>query len=154
MEIRLTVNDEQKIWQAAPGENLRDLLRREGYLSVKYGCDSGTCGVCTVLFDGRAAHSCTILAAQADGHKVTTVEGLDDQGRLDALQEAFMETGAVQCGYCTPGMLLAAKSLLAENQTPDDDEIKDALNTVLCRCTGYVKQEKAVKLFITRTKGA
>jgi len=153
VEVNLLVNGEPKSWKVAPGEVLRDVLRREGYYSVKYGCEIGECGACTVLLDGKAVHSCQVLAVQAEGHSVTTIEGLSTRFELHPLQEAFVEEGAVQCGYCTPGMVLAAKSLLDENPNPTDDEIKDALSSVLCRCTGYVKQEKAVKRVIEERKG-
>ncbi len=152
MEIHLIVNGEPKTWQVKPGDVLRDVLRREGYYSVKYGCETGTCGMCTVLFDGRAVRSCLVLAPQADGHVITTAEGLADGPKLHPLQEAFVEEGAVQCGYCAPAMLLTAKSLLDEDPDPPDSEIKDALSSVLCRCTGYVKQEKAVKKVIAQMK--
>ena len=145
MEINLIVNGEPKTWRVEPGDLLRDVLRREGYYSVKYGCETGTCGMCTVLFDGKAMRSCLILAPQADGHVITTAEGLADGMKLHPLQEAFVEEGAVQCGYCTPSMLLTAKSLLDENPHPSDNEVKDALSGVLCRCTGYVKPVKAVE---------
>jgi putative selenate reductase molybdopterin-binding subunit len=153
VEVNLLVNGEPKTWTVEPGEVLRDVLRREGYYSVKYGCEIGECGACTVLLDGKAVHSCQVLAVQAEGRSVTTLEGLSTQFSLHPLQEAFIEEGAVQCGYCTPGMVLAAKSLLDENPNPTDDEIKDALSSVLCRCTGYVKQEKAVKRVIAEKKG-
>ncbi len=150
MEINLIVNDEPKTWQVEPGDLLRDVLRREGYYSVKYGCETGTCGMCTVLFDGKARRSCLILAPQADGHVITTAEGLADGMKLHPLQEAFVEEGAVQCGYCTPSMLLTAKSLLDENPHPSEDEVRDALSGVLCRCTGYVKPVKAVEKVVAQ----
>jgi putative selenate reductase molybdopterin-binding subunit len=150
MEINLIVNGEPKTWQVKPGELLRDVLRREGYYSVKYGCETGTCGMCTVLFDGKAARSCLILAPQADGHAITTAEGLADGMKLHPLQEAFVEEGAVQCGYCTPSMLMAAKSLLDETPEPSDGDVKDALASVFCRCTGYVKPVKAVEKVVAQ----
>ncbi len=150
MEINLIVNGEPKTWQVKPGELLRDVLRREGYYSVKYGCETGTCGMCTVLFDGKAVRSCLILAPQADGHVITTAEGLADGMKLHPLQEAFVEEGAVQCGYCTPSMLMTAKSLLDEDPEPTESEVRDALSSVLCRCTGYVKPVKAVEKVVAQ----
>jgi len=120
---------------------------------VKKGCETGDCGACAVLFDGRAINSCLLLAAKTDGHSVTTVEGLESDGRLSILQEAFLDAGAVQCGYCTPGMLIAATDLLNRNPDPSEDEIREAISGNLCRCTGYVKQVEAIKLAVRRMKG-
>jgi carbon-monoxide dehydrogenase small subunit len=120
---------------------LRDYL---GLTGVKEGCGKGECGACTVLLDGKAVPSCLVLAAQAEGKDVLTVEGLANEG-LTPLQRAFVEEGAVQCGYCTPGMILSAEALLRENPNPSEEEIKEAISGNLCRCTGYLKIIKAIK---------
>jgi len=144
MDITLTINDEERPVTIAPGETLLRVLRRLGYVSVKHGCEDGSCGVCAVLLDGQVVHSCVMLAAQADGRRVTTVEGIGTREHLHPLQAAFVEVGAVQCGYCTPAMLLTAKALLDENPRPTEGEVREALGDVLCRCTGYVKPVEAV----------
>jgi aerobic carbon-monoxide dehydrogenase small subunit len=123
-------------------ETLRDRL---GLLGTKYSCLEGDCGVCTVIFNGKNILSCLMLAADADGADVTTIEGLTKEGSPHPLQESFIEHGAIQCGFCTPGMILAAKSLLDENPSPSDNDIVRALDGNVCRCTGYVKIIKAVK---------
>ncbi len=153
MKIEVMVNGARREFEIDPGETLLELLRREGYKGVKKGCETGDCGACAVLLDGRAVNSCLVLAAKADGRSVTTVEGLEDDGRLSALQEAFLDAGAVQCGYCTPGMLIAATDLLAHNPDPSEEEIKEAISGNLCRCTGYVKQVEAIKLAVERMRG-
>ncbi len=122
---------------------LRDTLRLTG---TKKGCGVGECGACTVLVDGLAVDSCLLLAAQVDGKSVTTIEGLGSINQLDPIQEAFVETGGVQCGYCTPGMVMSAKAMLEKNNKPSRDEIKKALSGNLCRCTGYTKIVQAVEL--------
>jgi carbon-monoxide dehydrogenase small subunit len=124
---------------------LLDFLRDEiGLTGTKKGCDTGQCGACTVLLDGKAINSCLVLAADANGKEILTVEGLGRDGKLHPLQETFMQEGAVQCGYCTSGMLLSAKALLDENPTPGEEEVKKAIAGNLCRCTGYVRIVKAV----------
>ena len=153
MRINLTVNGVRREFLIAPGDTLLEVLRREGYKGVKKGCEAGDCGACAVLLDGRAVNSCLVLAAKADGHTVTTVEGLAQDGKLSPLQEAFLDAGAVQCGYCTPGMLIAATDLLRHNPNPSEEEIKEAISGNLCRCTGYVKQVEAIKLAIQRMNG-
>ncbi len=153
MRIEVTVNGVRREFLIAPGETLLEVLRREGYKGVKKGCEAGDCGACAVLLDGRAVNSCLVLAAKADGHTVTTVEGLAQDGKLSPLQEAFLDAGAVQCGYCTPGMLIAATDLLTHNPNPSEEEIKEAISGNLCRCTGYVKQVKAIKLATQRMNG-
>ena len=153
MRISILINGEKRAFQAEPSDTLLTLLRREGYKGVKKGCETGDCGACAVLFDGRAVNSCLLLAAKADGHSVITVEGLEDDGRLSILQEAFLDAGAVQCGYCTPGMLIAATDLLNRNPDPSEEEIREAISGNLCRCTGYVKQVEAIKLAVRRMKG-
>ena len=140
-------------FEIEPGDTLLELLRREGYKGVKKGCETGDCGACAVLLDGRAVNSCLVLAAKADGRTVTTVEGLEADGRLSVLQEAFLDAGAVQCGYCTPGMLIAATDLLNRNPHPSEEEIREAISGNLCRCTGYVKQVEAIELAVRRMEG-
>lgn len=150
MKIVVIVNGESRTWDVAPGDILLDVLRRAGYLGVKRGCEDGSCGLCTVLLDGQAVNSCTLLAAQADGRHVTTIEGLGTRERLHPLQQAFVESGAVQCGYCTPAMILAAKALLDTHPEPTEAEVRDALSGVYCRCTGYVKPVEAVLRAVMR----
>ncbi len=144
MEITLTINGERRTCHVHPADRLLDVLRREGYYSVKQGCETGECGACTVLLDGEPVNSCMMLAAQADERTIMTVEALGTAHDLHPLQQAFIETGAIQCGYCTPAQLLAAKALLDANPNPTEDEVREALAGVLCRCTGYVKPVQAV----------
>ena len=140
MRFTVRVNDVDREVTCPPEATLLEVLRGLGYVSVKRGCDQdGTCGSCTVLLDGEAVLSCLTPAPRVAGHSVTTVEGLGHPGAPHALQRAFVEAGAVQCGYCTPGMILAAHALLRENLDPSDAEIADGLSGNLCRCTGYVK---------------
>ncbi len=144
MDITLTINGTTKTLTIHPSDRLLNVLRRETYFSVKHGCETGDCGACTVLLDGRPVNSCVMLAAQADGHHITTVEGLGTAQELHPLQQAFIETGAIQCGYCTPAQLLAAKALLDRKPNPTEADVREALAGVLCRCTGYVKPVQAV----------
>ncbi len=125
---------------------LLEALRHEGFVEIKCGCEKGDCGACAVLLDGEPVDSCLTLAWHADGCEVTTIKGIGQPGKADPLQEAFIETGAAQCGYCTPGMIVAAKSLLTDNQNPSLAEIKRALGGNLCRCTGYTRIFEAVQL--------
>jgi aerobic-type carbon monoxide dehydrogenase small subunit (CoxS/CutS family) len=151
MELRLTVNGEPKQWTIAPGEILLDLLRRQGYFGVKRGCETGECGACTVLLRGKPVNSCLIFAAQVEGAEIVTVEGLAHGNTLDPLQQAFLDHGAVQCGFCTPGMLLTAKALLDRRPHPTEDEVREALAGNYCRCTGYRKPVEAVLAAVPRT---
>src|SRR5579884_2734881 len=144
MELELRINGVIKSLDCAPNESLMTLLRKEGYFSVKHGCETGECGACTVLVDGVPRPSCVMLAAQAGGCTITTVESLGNARKLHAIQEAFIDTGAIQCGYCTPGMVLSAYALLKNNASPGEDEVRGALSGNLCRCTGYVKPVQAV----------
>ncbi|MCK5314326.1 MAG: (2Fe-2S)-binding protein, partial [Anaerolineales bacterium] len=145
MKINLRVNDTSLDIDVAPGDNLLKVLRSQGYFSVKHGCETGDCGACTILLDGKPVNSCVMLAAQAEGHHIQTLEavgqhpeqGWKTTGGLHPLQQAFVETGAIQCGYCTPGMVLSATALIEKNASPSDDEIKEALAGNICRCTGY-----------------
>jgi len=152
MEIILTVNAEKKELKIKPSEMLLDVLRRNGYQGVKEGCRQGECGSCTVLVDGLPVTSCIYPAAKADGKKVTTVEALAVDGQLSVLQESFLDEGAVQCGYCTPGMLMSSRALLDRNPDPEEKEIKLALDGNLCRCTGYAKIIRAVQTAVRRMK--
>jgi carbon-monoxide dehydrogenase small subunit len=147
MRIALTVNGEPREAEVWEGESLLFALReRLGLPGSKNACEQGECGSCSVLLDGGLVCSCLVLAAQADGHDVVTVEGLVEDGRLHRVQEAFAATGAVQCGFCTPGFVVAAADLLEHNLDPSDDEIREALSGNLCRCTGYAKIFDAVRL--------
>jgi carbon-monoxide dehydrogenase small subunit len=147
MKLALTVNGEQREVEAWEGESLLFALREGlGLPGSKNACEQGECGSCSVLLDGVLVCSCLVLAAQAEGHEVVTVEGLAEDGRLHPVQEAFAETGAVQCGFCTPGFVVAATDLLARNPDPTDDELREALSGNLCRCTGYAKIFDAVRL--------
>ena len=144
MKLALNVNGQAKQWRIAPGEILLDVLRREGYFGVKRGCETGECGACTILLGGKPVNSCLIFAAQAEGSEIVTIEGLAAGDRLDPIQEAFLDHGAVQCGFCTGGMVLASKALLARDADPCEDGVREALAGHLCRCTGYKKQVEAV----------
>jgi aerobic carbon-monoxide dehydrogenase small subunit len=145
MRIELTVNGERHAADLWAGESLLTTLRdRLGLPGSKNACEQGECGSCSVLLDGTLVCACLVLAAQADGHEVVTVEGLADDETLHPVQEAFAETGAVQCGFCTPGLVVATADLLNRSPDPTDDEIREALSGNLCRCTGYQKILDAV----------
>jgi putative selenate reductase molybdopterin-binding subunit len=144
MELELRINGLVKSLEVAPNESLMAVLRKEGYFSVKHGCETGECGACTVLVDGVPRPSCVTLAAQAGGCTLTTVESLGTARKLHPIQEAFVDTGAIQCGFCTPGMVLSAHALLERSPNPTEEEVRDALSGNLCRCTGYVKPVQAV----------
>jgi aerobic carbon-monoxide dehydrogenase small subunit len=147
MRIELTVNGERLEADVWAGESLLYVLReRLGLPGSKNACEQGECGSCSVLLDGRLVCACLVLAAQADGHELVTVEGLVEDGELHPVQAAFAETGAVQCGFCTPGFVVATADLLARSPNPSDDEIREALSGNLCRCTGYTKIFDAVRL--------
>jgi len=150
VDITLRINGERHDLSVAPTETVLDLLRRRlGLTGTNMDCCMGICGACTVLLNGRPVSSCLLLAVQADGGEIRTVESLEENGRLAPLQDAFLRGGAVQCGYCTPGFLMTATALLEENPTPTRDEIVDALKGNLCRCTGYKKIVEAVE-FVAR----
>jgi aerobic-type carbon monoxide dehydrogenase small subunit (CoxS/CutS family) len=153
MTITLTINGRRRTIDIEPGDKLLDVLRREGYMGVKKGCGSGDCGACAVLLNGRAVNSCLVFAAKADGCDVVTAEGLADGETLHPVQEAFLDEGAVQCGYCTPGMIISTVDLLRRNRDPSEEEIREALSGNLCRCTGYVKQIRAVQRAADRMRG-
>jgi aerobic carbon-monoxide dehydrogenase small subunit len=155
LPVRLTVNGTEHSLQVAGSTTLLDLLRDHLHLTgTKTGCNEGDCGACTVILNGQPVDSCLVLAAQADGGTVLTIEGLAGQdGGPHPLQEAFVEAGAVQCGYCIPGMLLSAKALLDVTPRPTRDEIRAGLAGNLCRCTGYAKIIAAVELAAERAGG-
>ncbi|MCC6210515.1 MAG: (2Fe-2S)-binding protein [Burkholderiales bacterium] len=145
--VTLEVNGEQhEIAVEADGALLAVLRDGLGLIGTKRGCDTGGCGCCTVLVDGRAVYSCMMYTLSAQGRKITTIEGLAADGKLDPLQEAFVNTGAVQCGYCTCGFIMVAKQLLSETNNPDEDAIRHAIAGNLCRCTGYHKIVEAIRL--------
>jgi carbon-monoxide dehydrogenase small subunit len=147
VKIELKVNGEQREADVWEGESLLFALReRLGLPGSKNACEQGECGSCSVLLDGTLVCACLVLAVQAEGHEVVTVEGLAENGELHRVQEAFVEAGAVQCGFCTPGLVVATADLLAHNPKPSDDEIREALSGNLCRCTGYSKIFDAVRL--------
>ena len=144
-KLELTVNGESHELTIKPNTLLIDVLNKElRWTGPKRGCDSSSCGACTVILDGKAVRSCSILALQANNKEVITIEGLADGDKLHPIQQAFIDYGAVQCGYCTPGMIMSAKALLDENPNPTEDELRQALRGNLCRCTGYVKIVEAV----------
>jgi aerobic-type carbon monoxide dehydrogenase small subunit (CoxS/CutS family) len=145
MILNISINKEKKKFHINPGDTLLEVLRREGYYEVKKGCGTGNCGACAVIIDGVAVSSCTKLAGLCEGREVTTVAGIGTQDNPHPIQKAFVEEGAIQCGYCIPGMIMSAKALLDNNSNPSEDEIKEALDGNICRCTGYVNQIKAVK---------
>ena len=145
-QIAVTVNGERQEAEVEPRQLLVYFLREQlGLTGTNVGCDTSSCGACTVLLDGESVKSCTVLAVQADGTEVTTIEGLAADGELHPVQRAFHETHALQCGYCTPGMVMATVSLLKEQPSPSEDEIRQALEGNLCRCTGYHNIVKAVQ---------
>jgi carbon-monoxide dehydrogenase small subunit len=143
--IRVAINGEAYSISVPPNETFLDLLRyRLGLIGTKKGCDTGDCGACTVILNGKAVNSCLVLAAETNGATVTTIEGISAGGKLHPLQQAFIDHGAVQCGFCTPGMIMAAKFLLDEEPNPTEEDIRSALGGNLCRCTGYISIMKAV----------
>ena len=144
--MKLTINGQEIARDVAQHHTLLEFLRDDiGLTGTKECCAEGECGACTVLLDGKAINSCLVLAAEADGSIVTTIEGLEKDGQLDSLQQAFIDKGAVQCGFCIPGMIMAAKDLLRENSNPTETEIKQGLAGNLCRCAGYSRIIAAVK---------
>jgi carbon-monoxide dehydrogenase small subunit len=143
--ITMTVNGAPVEAAVEPNRTLVQFLREDlGLTGTKHGCGLGDCGACTVILDGKPVNSCLVLAVQANGREVLTIEGLAENGRLHPIQQAFVKTGAVQCGFCTPGMILSAKALLDENPRPTEREIRTAISGNLCRCTGYQKIVEAI----------
>jgi len=146
MEIKFTINDEERTVDVTPDQRLLDLIRDDlGLTGTKEGCGKGECGACTVIMDGEPVTSCLVLAPQADGAEIETIENLADGDDLHPLQESFVENGAVQCGFCIPGMIMTAKQLLQEERNPARDRIRQALAGNICRCTGYDKIIDAVE---------
>lgn len=145
LTIELTVNGERRRLHAAPADTLLDLLRKAGYASVKRGCDEGDCGSCSVLVDGVLMRACLLYAGQAHGRAVTTVEALGTARAPHPIQRAFVEAGAVQCGFCTPGVVMSAVALLRQERAPSERRIREALAGNLCRCTGYARIVRAIE---------
>ena len=144
--IRVTVNGKEHEVAVASNETLTDMLREQlGLTGAKKGCEMGDCGSCTVILDGKPVNSCLVLAMQVNGRCVETIEGLESEGGLHPLQKAFVEKGAIQCGFCSPGMILSGKSLLEYNPNPTEAEIRSAISGNLCRCTGYQKIVEAIQ---------
>jgi len=145
-KVALTVNGVQRSLEVPANETLTSTLRKRFRLTgTKLGCDSGSCGSCAVIIDRRLRNSCLTLTALLDGTRISTIEGLADDEQLHPVQKAFVESGAIQCGYCTPGMVLAAVTLLEENPRPSETEIREAIAGNICRCTGYTKIIKAIR---------
>lgn len=145
--IELKVNGFTYQTKVKAGKTLADVIRNElGLIGTKIGCNTGSCGSCTVIMDGKAVLSCVLPVEAAVGKEIVTIEGLASDGKLDPLQEAFISEGAIQCGFCTPGMVLSGKALLLENPSPNEEEIRTAIAGNLCRCTGYAKIIKAIQV--------
>ena len=147
--IRIQVNGEWQELQIDCRESLLDLLRDHlGLTGTKRGCDTGDCGACSVILDGKIVNSCLVLAVEADGKSILTIEGLTSEGDLHPLQKSFVEHGAIQCGFCSPGMIMTAKALIDENANPSEEEIRMAIAGNICRCTGYVKIVEAISAVV------
>jgi carbon-monoxide dehydrogenase small subunit len=154
MEIEITINGRKRQFDVETNKLLLNLVRDELYLTgTKYGCGIGECGACTVHLDGEAVLACMVLAVDADGRSVTTIEGVADGGKLDPVQEAYIEEGAIQCGFCTPGFIMSTKALLKENPDPSEKEIREYLKGNYCRCTGYVNIINAVQSAARKMQG-
>ncbi|MBW2340197.1 MAG: (2Fe-2S)-binding protein [Deltaproteobacteria bacterium] len=146
IKISFVINGKKEEREIPPNISLLKLLRDHlGLTGTKNGCEAGECGACTVLLDGRPVYACLVLAPKVDGKEIITIEGIGEEGKLHAVQKAFLAHGAVQCGFCTPGMILAAKALLDERPNPSRKEIEDAISGNLCRCTGYLQIVKAIE---------
>jgi aerobic-type carbon monoxide dehydrogenase small subunit (CoxS/CutS family) len=153
-ELKITVNGRRYELKVKAKALLSDVLRKDLKLTgVKRGCLESTCGVCTVILDGKAVRSCSILALQANGHEVTTIEGLAQGGKLHPVQQALIDHGAIECGFCIPGRVMMAKALLDENPSPSRDEVRLAMQGVLCADVGYVKQIEAVEIAAEKMRG-
>jgi len=152
-KLHLNINGKDTTLEVQAGDNLSKVLRENLYLTgTKQGCMEGECGACTVLLDGKPVNSCLVPAMKANGKKVITIEGLSENGELHPIQEAFVEAGAVQCGFCTPGVILSAKALLDRDEMPSEEAIREELSGHLCRCTGYAQFIDAVKLAAEKLK--
>jgi len=146
MQVALTINGEERSADVEPRTLLVHFIRDDLDLTgTHWGCDTSNCGACVVLMDGEPVKSCTVLAASAAGHEIRTVEGLEQDGALDPVQQGFIEEHGLQCGFCTPGMMLTARALLDRNPNPTDEEIREAISGQICRCTGYLNIVKAVR---------
>jgi carbon-monoxide dehydrogenase small subunit len=155
MKIELTVNGERRETDVWGGESLLFALREQlGLPGSKNACEQGECGSCSVLLDGKLVCACLVLAAQAEGHEIVTVEGLGEEGRLHPVQEAFADAGAVQCGFCTPGLVMTVEDLLRRDAAPTELEVREAISGNLCRCTGYGRVIDAVRVAVRRRTGA
>ncbi len=153
-EITLNVNGKEYTIQVKPSATLLDVIREELALTgAKEGCGEGECGACTVIMDGLAVNACLILAAEANGKQITTIEGLARGEQLHPIQQAFVDVGGLQCGFCTPGMILSTKALLDKNQNPTDEEIRKGLEGNFCRCTGYTKIVESVRVAAEKMRG-
>jgi len=154
MRVEIIVNGRRRAFEVEPNVLLINLLREETHLTgTKYGCGLGECGACTVHLDGEPVLACLTLAADADGRRVDTIEGVAEGDRLDPVQEVFLEEGAVQCGFCTPGFIMTTKALLAEKPEPSEAEIREYLKGNYCRCTGYVNIVRAVQTASRKMRG-
>jgi aerobic-type carbon monoxide dehydrogenase small subunit (CoxS/CutS family) len=145
LKIKLKINGTNQEIQASPHELVLDVLRREGYFGVKRGCQEGSCGSCVILVDGRPLKTCIMFIGQLQDRSVVTIEGIHTHDKPHVIEDLFVEEAGVQCGYCIPGMILSAKSLLDHNTNPSERDIKEAISGNICRCTGYVKQIKAIE---------
>ena len=144
MKINLGINGTSHALECTPDTTLMDALRTARVWSVKHGCESGECGACSVLLNGRLTPTCVMLAAQADAQQIETVEGLTERHEIHPIQQAFIDTGAIQCGFCTPAMIMATKELLDREPAPREEQVREVLGGVLCRCTGYLRPVQAV----------
>jgi carbon-monoxide dehydrogenase small subunit len=154
IEISFVINGNKKQMAISPNMTLLELLRDHlGLTGTKRGCEIGECGTCTILLDGKPVYACLVLAPKVDGKEIITIEGIGEEGKLHPLQEAFLSHGAVQCGFCTPGMILAAKALLDENPYPSREQIEDTISGNLCRCTGYLQIVNAIEASRKEKKG-
>lgn len=152
--IKLKLNDKNMLFEVNENETLLDTIRDQaGLKGTKKGCGNGQCGACTVIMDGKAINSCCVLSLQSDGKSIYTIESLSDGENINYIQESFVEEGAIQCGFCTPGMIMSAKALLDKEKNPTDDQIRVALSGNICRCTGYTKIENAVKSAAKKKRG-
>ena len=154
LKIRLVVNGRRHTTKIDPATSLLDFLRDTlGYKGAKICCNTGECGACTILFNGKPVNSCVVLAADAAGAQIVTVEGLAEGDKLHPVQQAFIDTGAVQCGYCTPGFIMSVKALLDRSKNPTPEEIEEAVSGNICRCTGYTKIVDAIQIAAERLQG-
>ncbi len=153
MKVKFILNGQSHLAEIQPGEHLLDYLRNIGHTGVKHGCDHGECGACTVLVNGSQQNACLILVHSLEEKKVETIESLAALGGPGAIQRSFIDEGAIQCGFCTPGMIMSTMALLREQPQPDEDQIRDAMAGNLCRCTGYVKPVQAILQLNSETTG-